>query len=60
MNKWDVYIYNILKENEIEEITEEQNNIICDLVKSMENDDKLYDDDEIISEIMNNEEEQEV
>ena len=55
-----IYIYNILKENNIEELTEEQNDIIYDLVESMKDNDKLYDNDEIISEIINNEEEQEV
>ena len=54
-----IYIYNILKENNIEELTEEQNDKIYNLVENMKDDGKFYSDDEIIKEIINNEEEQE-
>lgn len=52
-----IYIYDILDKHNIDELTEEQNDIIYDLVKDMKDDNKLYDEDYIISEVMNNEEE---
>lgn len=52
-----IYIYEILDKHNIDELTEEQNDIIYDLVKDMKDDNKLYDEDYIICEVMNNEEE---
>ena len=43
-----IYIYNILKENNIEELTEEQNDKIYDLIEDMKDSGKFYADDEIL------------